>query len=194
MKFKTLLRTFAGFILIGSLTTAHAQDKGYWRAASNTARSITGDISLGEEKIVINFIGFPMVKARTLEKAEISALFDVDSTANGDGSLYHLTIPTSKKFLNKNTLCGAEDIQWMVTYVSGKAMRLAFFSSQKVPILTRDAISQAKTSAWSCCMITERQMSRRRACRSALPFPSGTNGISPHGTSSTCHSWCLARW
>ena len=47
-----------------------------------------------------------------------------------------------------------------------------------------DAISQAKTSAWSCCMTTERQMSRRRACRSGEPFPSGTYGISPHGMSS----------
>ena len=56
------------------------------------------------------------------------------------------------------------------------------------------AISHAKTSAWSCCMMTERQMSRRRACRSDAPFPSGTNGIAPHGTSSTRHSWCLARW
>ena len=123
--------------------TALAQDKGYWRAASNTARSITGDLSLAEEKITINFAAFPMVKARTLEKAEISALFDVDSTATGDGSLYRLTIPASKKFLNKNTLCGAEDTQWMVTYVSGKSLRLAFFSSQKAPTFTFAAISNS---------------------------------------------------
>ena len=43
-------------------------------------------------------------------------------------------------------------------------------------------------------MITERQMSRRRPRRAGEPFPSGTNGISPYGTSSTCHSWCFARW
>jgi hypothetical protein len=142
MKRAPLLKTFAASILICTLSAA-AQDKGYWRAASNTARSITGDLSLGEEKITINFAAFPMVKARTLEKAEISALFDVDSTATGDGTLYRLTIPASKKFLNKNTLCGAEDTQWMVTYVSGKSMRLALFSSQKAPVFTFNAISNS---------------------------------------------------
>jgi hypothetical protein len=142
MKSAPLLKTIAASLLLCALTAA-AQDKGYWRAASNTARSITGDISLAEEKISINLTTYPMVKARTLEKAEVSALFDVDSTANGDGSLYRITIPASKKFLNKNTLCGAEDTQWMVTYVSGKSLRLALFSSQKAPVFTFAAISNS---------------------------------------------------
>ena len=142
MKSAPLLKTLAASLLICTLAAA-AQDKGYWRAASNTARSITGDLSLGDEKIIINFVPFPMVKARTLEKAEISALFDVDSTATGDGTLYRLTVPAAKKFLNKNTLCGAEDTQWMVTYVSGKSLRLALFSGQKAPIFTFTAISNS---------------------------------------------------
>ena len=146
MKSAPLLKTLAASLLLCTLTlvaAAQSQDKGYWRAASNTARSITGDVSLGDEKIIINFVGFPMVKARTLEKAEISALFDVDSTATGDGALYHLTVPAAKKFLNKNTLCGAEDTQWMVTYASGKSMRLALFSGQKAPVFTFNAISNS---------------------------------------------------
>jgi len=142
MKSAPLLKTLAASLLICTLAAA-AQDKGYWRAASNTARSITGDLSLGDEKIIINFVPFPMVKARTLEKAEISALFDVDSTATGDGTLYRLTVPAAKKFLNKNTLCGAEDTQWMVTYVSGKSLRLALFSGQKAPVFTFNAISNS---------------------------------------------------
>jgi hypothetical protein len=142
MKSAPLLKTFAASLLICTLTAA-AQDKGYWRAASNSARSITGDINLTDEKITINFAGFPMVKARTLEKAEVSALFDVDSTATGDGTLYRLTVPAAKKFVNKNSLCGAEDTQWMVTYVSGKSLRLALFSSQKAPIFTFNAISNS---------------------------------------------------
>jgi hypothetical protein len=143
MKFKTLLSPLTGLILFSSLATAQAQDKGYWRAASNTARSITGDISLGEEKIIINFAGFPMVKARTLEKAEVSAVFDVDSNTPGIGTLYHLTIPAAKKFLNKNTLCGAEDTQWMVTYAYARSLRVALFSSQKAPVFTFNAISNS---------------------------------------------------
>jgi hypothetical protein len=142
MKSAPLLKTFAASLLICTLTAA-AQDKGYWRAASNSARSITGDINLTDEKITINFAGFPMVKARTLEKAEVSALFDVDSTATGDGTLYRLTVPAAKKFVNKNSLCGAEDTQWMVTYVSGKSLRLALFSSQKAPVFTFNAISNS---------------------------------------------------
>ena len=141
-----LLKAFAASLLICTLTAAaaaQAPDKGYWRAVSNTARSITGDLTLADEKISINFAVFPMVKVRNLEKAEVSALFDVDSTATGDGALYHLSIPASKKFLNKNTLCGAEDTQWMVTYVSGKSMRLALFSGQKTPIFTFNAIQNS---------------------------------------------------
>ena len=144
MKSAPLLKTFAASLLICTLTAAvQAQDKGYWRAASKTARSITGDLSLGDEKIIINFVPFPMAKVRTLEKAEISALFDVDSTAAGDATLYRLTVPAAKKFLNKNTLCGAEDTQWMVTYVSGKSLRLALFSGQKAPVFTFNAISNS---------------------------------------------------
>ncbi len=146
MTLPPVLKTFAASILICTLSAAaaaQAQDKGYWRAASNTARSITGDLSLGEEKIIINLVAFPMVKARALDKAEISAVFDADSNAPGDGALYHLTIPASKKFLNKNTLCGGEDTQWMVTYVSGKSLRLALFSGQKAPVFTFNAISNS---------------------------------------------------
>jgi hypothetical protein len=142
MKRETLLRTLAASLLITCLTLA-AQEKGAWRAASNTAQSITGDIALSDEKISINFSTFPMVKARTLTKGEISATFDADSNADGSGSLYRLDIPASKKFLHRNSLCGAEDTLWMVTYVAGRSLRLAFFSGQKVPVFTLDAISNS---------------------------------------------------
>ncbi len=144
MKSAPLLKTFAASFLLCTLAAAaQTADKGYWRATSNTARSITGDLTIADEKISINFAAFPMVKNRNLEKAEIAALFDADSNAPGDGALYHLNIPAAKKFLNKNTLCGAEDAQWMVTYVSGKSMRLALFSGQKAPVFTFDAISNS---------------------------------------------------
>ncbi len=116
MKLRTLRRAITGSLLIYCLTVA-AQEKGNWRAASSTARTITGDISLSDEKISISFSGFTMARVRSLEKAEMSAVFDADSTADGSGSLYRLSIPASKKFLHHNSLCGAEDTQWMVAYV-----------------------------------------------------------------------------
>jgi hypothetical protein len=119
---------------------ASAQEKGNWRAANSTAQSITGDVSLSNEKISISFAGFPIARIRTLEPGEISAAFDVDSSADGSGSLYKLSVPASKKFLHRNSLCGAEDTQWMATYVAGRSLYLAFFSGQKAPVLTPDAI------------------------------------------------------
>jgi hypothetical protein len=142
MKLKTLRRAVTGSLLIFCLTVA-AQEKGNWRASSNNARSITGDVALSEEKISINFSLFTMVRIRSLDKSEISAAFDADSNADGSGSLYRLNIPAAKKFLHKNGLCGDEDTQWMATYVSGRALQLAFFSGEQAPIFTLDAISNS---------------------------------------------------
>jgi hypothetical protein len=110
-----------------------AQEKGAWRAVSNTARSITGDIALGDERISINFASFTMSRQRALEKAEMSALFEAEG---GSGSLYRMDIPAAKQFVKKNTLCGGSDVQWMATYVEGKELRIAFFSGGKAPVLT----------------------------------------------------------
>ena len=144
MTLTTLRRAITGSFLIYCLTVA-AQEKGNWRAASNTARSITGDIALSDEKISINFSTFTMVRVRALDKAEISAAFDADSNAAGTGSLYRLSIPAAKKFLHRNSLCGDEDAQWMATYVSGRSLQLAFFSGEQTPLFTLDAIANSTT-------------------------------------------------
>ena len=142
MKLVTLRRAITGSLLIFCLTVA-AQEKGNWRASSNNARSITGDVALSDEKISINFSTFPMAQIRSLDKAETSAAFNTVSTADGTGSLYRLSIPGAKKFLHKNTLCGTEDAQWMATYVSGKTLQLAFFSGEKSPVFTLDAMANS---------------------------------------------------
>jgi hypothetical protein len=141
MKRETLLRV-AGLVLVCCLTAA-AQDQGYWRAASSTAKSITGDVALSEEKISINLVSFTIARIRGLEKAEASALFDPDGTAAGSGSLYRLIVPGEKKFLHKNSLCGSDDTQWMVTYVSGRSLQLAIFSGAKPPVFTSDALANS---------------------------------------------------
>jgi hypothetical protein len=140
------LRTaIAASLLLCCLTVAvqgvAAQEKGVWRAASKAAQSITGDVALSDQKIAINFVTFTMVKVRALDKPELSAAFDAD--ANGSGSLYRLHVPSAKKILGHNTLCGDEDTEWMATYVAGNSLHLAFFSGEKPPVFTLDAISNS---------------------------------------------------
>lgn len=142
VKICTLPRFVAALALTASLACA-AQDKGYWRAASTTANSITGDIDIKPSQVSINFLGFPMVQARTLTPTEVSAAFDADINAGATGVLYHLTIPATQRFLHKNTLCGTEQVQWMATYVNGRMLQVAFFSGQDVPVFSFEALTKS---------------------------------------------------
>jgi hypothetical protein len=142
MRRERLLPAVAGFLLICCIY-AKTQEKGTWRASSSTATSITGDVSISEEKISISFAAFTIARIRALQAGEIGAAFDIDNDAGGSGSLYRLSIPASKKFLHRNTLCGSEDTSWMATYATGHSLRLAFFSGEKVPVFTTDAISNS---------------------------------------------------
>lgn len=121
--------------------SAAAQDTGYWRAASKTAKSITGDVALTSEKISINFSTYWIAQIRALTPAELSAAFGVDANAPGSGNLYRLSIPSDKKMLHKNTLCGGEDTQWLATYSTGRTLEIAFFSTSKMPVLTPEAMN-----------------------------------------------------
>ena len=117
-----------------------APERGSWRAESTTARGVTGDVAFAGQKIVINFAGFTVAQIRTLTPAEAKAAFDGDSTAEGSGNLYRTSIPAEKRFLHHNTLCGSEETQWVVSFVTGKELQLAFFSGASMPVLTPEAI------------------------------------------------------
>jgi len=127
-----LLYTFAAF----------AQENGNWRAANQTAKSITGDIGIAPEKIFINFARFTMSRIRALQPAEVSAL-ESEATTAGTSSLYRLSIPPDQKFLHKNTICGSDETQWMATYVEGKTLKVAFFSDAKPPVFTLEALQNS---------------------------------------------------
>ena len=136
------LHTALAISLLLASFTAMAQEKGAWRAASNSAKTITGDVALADEKILIsNFFAFTMVRVRNLGAAETSSVFGLDS--NGIGGLYRLDIPATQKFLHKNTLCGTDETHWMAAFASGRTLQLAFFSSQKPPVFTPDAIANS---------------------------------------------------
>jgi hypothetical protein len=141
MKRKRLFCIAVG--LLACCVSLTAQELGFWRAANSTAQSVTGDVALSDAKISINFSNFAIVRARDLDPAEVSSVFDADSNASNKGHLYRLNIPASKKFMHKSTLCGTEDAQWMATYVEGRSLNLAFFSGQRVPVFTLDAISNS---------------------------------------------------
>jgi hypothetical protein len=130
-------------LVLGCCVAAVAQEKGYWRAESSTAQSITGDIGFAGERMSINFTGFVIAQIRSLEPGEVSAVFDADSSAGGSGNLYRLNIPGTKKFLHKNTLCGTEDVQWMATYVAGRSLKIAFFSGGKMPVFALNEIANS---------------------------------------------------
>ena len=140
----TLRASFAILILVFTMRgVAQSQERGYWQAASNTAASITGDLSISEAKITINYKAFPLASIRSLKPAEVSAVFDADANSAGPGTLYRLKIPAEQRFLHKNTLCGAQDTQWMAAYVVGKSLQVAFFSGEDAPEFTFDAIAHS---------------------------------------------------
>jgi hypothetical protein len=126
--------------------SAHAQeDRGYWRAASSNAIAITGDVSIGELKVTINFASFPLAPIRRLKPVEVSAVFDADVNAGIEGTLYRLKIAPGQRFLKKNTLCGDEETQWMATYVAGRNLQVAFFSGDDEPVFSFDKIQNSPT-------------------------------------------------
>lgn len=141
MKRRSAIGCGVSLLLACGLVSA-AQDKGIWHAVSSTANSITGDIGIGEAKMSINFVSFPMAQIRRLEASEAVATFEAEAPAAGTGNLYRLNIPGTKRFLHHNTLCGSEDTEWMATYVSGHTLQVAFFSGASMPVLTAEALAK----------------------------------------------------
>jgi hypothetical protein len=129
--------------LLLTLPLLAQQEKGEWRAANQTARTITGDVLFTGDRISINFTRFAISRTRALEPSEISATFDADATAGGFGNLYRVNIPGGQKFLNRNTLCGSEEVLWMATYLQGRSLKLAFFSGEKLPVFTLEALANS---------------------------------------------------
>ena len=139
-------RIFAGLMVGLSCCAMRAQEQGNWRPMSTTARSILGPIAIGDEKLVINFVRFPIAEIRSLTPAELAAVLPGDTTESGralTGHLFRLSIPADQRFLHKNTLCGGDETQWMATSVQGKTLQLAFFSGATMPVMTAEAMANA---------------------------------------------------
>ena len=131
-----------GGLMLGSVS-CRGQEKGYWRAASSNANSITGDIEISDTKISINLTGFTIAQIRRLTPAETSAVFAAESNGGASGNLYRLNIPAARRFLHHNSLCGNDDTQWMVTNVADRTMYVAFFSGENTPEFTPEALANS---------------------------------------------------
>ena len=129
--------------LSGSVSV-RAQEKGNWRPVSTTARGITGPIAFSNETLVINFLKFAVAEIRPLQPAEIAAIFPADVAGNdvpASGHLYRLSIAADQRLLHRNTLCGGDETQWMLTSVQGKMLQVAFFSQPQMPVLTAETMA-----------------------------------------------------
>lgn len=140
---KATLRAAAASLALACSICCAGQDVGYWQAAGTNSKAITGDISIGGNKVIIDFYGFTLAPIRTLGPTEVAAAFDADVNAGEHGALYRLSVPPGKRFLHHNTLCGTDDTEWMATYVSGRTLQVAFFSGLDAPVFTVDALSNS---------------------------------------------------
>jgi hypothetical protein len=144
-----MLRGMAMSVVLVGLclaTRVNAQeDRGAWSATSSNAHAITGEIVIGEAKVTLNFLAFPLARIRRLKPVEVSAVFDADVNAGIEGTLYRLLIPGAQYIVRKNTLCGGETTQWMATYVTGHTLKVAFFSGDDMPVFTFDAMQNTAT-------------------------------------------------
>ncbi len=141
MRSRSLLLAALGLFLAFT-SAAPAQESGPWRASSSNARAITGDIFFSPLKITINFTNFTIAQIRSLQTQEVRALFNPDNPIGG-GNLFRVDIPSDKRFLHKNTLCGSDSTEWIVTYAQGRDLQVAFFSGATPPVLTVDALNDA---------------------------------------------------
>ena len=139
----TVLSLALGCALTCATQDRSAQDRGEWSPANSTAKSITGDISILDSRLVINLLSFPMAPIRKLEPAEVSAIFVAEGSRGKGGSLYRLSISAAQRFVHKNSLCGSEVTEWMVTNVSGKSLQVAFLSGTTMPVFTPEAMNNS---------------------------------------------------
>ena len=139
-----MIVVLAGAMCLAARVSAQ-EDRGLWSATSTNAHAITGDITIGEAKVTLNFFMFPLAQIRRLKPVEVSAVFDADVNAGIEGTLYRLRIPGTQVFVHKNTLCGGEETQWMATYVTGHTLKVAFFSGDDMPVFTFDAMQNTTT-------------------------------------------------
>ena len=119
-----------------------AQENRTWHATSTTARSITGDVTLANAKMAINYSSWPIAQIRALQPSRTrSAAFDLDGTPEGTGILSGWTSRRKAVSSSKNTLCGGRRCA-VDGHLRGGSQPAAGVSSRgrRMPVLTGEAM------------------------------------------------------
>lgn len=114
-------------------------------AISNTAYSITGDIGYSTDNtMTILNKSYPSRLVRELkgrDVEDVARMFLIDPPAADSSALrvlYRIDIPATDKMVNGNTLCGDEDVHWVIYMSSDDNLdiwNVAFFSGDSEPNL-----------------------------------------------------------
>ncbi|MGV8935580.1 MAG: hypothetical protein ACOH2J_00520 [Allorhizobium sp.] len=98
-----------------------------YTAASNTAMSITGDISMDDFSIVF-------ANGETLDFAELIADHFMVDGRRVPGSVFSVETPGDPVLENGNTLCGNGDVTYVASWSGGAGMTLvAVFTGSEPP-------------------------------------------------------------
>ena len=62
-----IVLVLAGVVCCLAARVCAQEDRGLWSAASTNAHAITGDVTIGEAKVTLNFITFPLAQIRRLK-------------------------------------------------------------------------------------------------------------------------------
>jgi hypothetical protein len=111
----------------------------HWSAASDTAASITGDIEVGPDRIVIGRSqrAYRLSVLRDLNRREMEAAASVLGAARlARTRLYAVDIPASAKFKSGASLCGGDVTRVVIAEEAGDdagALGLILFEGSKEP-------------------------------------------------------------
>ena len=140
MRSRSLL--VAAFAVVFAFTlSATAQEDGPWRAASTNARAITGRYRLLSTKVHHQLHHFHHQPRSVRSKLRRSSRSSTPISPRAAAISSASTFQPIRRFLHKNTLCGSESTQWIVTYAQGRSLQVALFSGSTPPVLTVDALN-----------------------------------------------------
>ena len=125
------MRTLLAAILLASgVAVSHAQDD-VWKADSDTATAVTGDIAIGTDRIV--FANGKSIRLVPLEGRR--GVFKVDPPAN-------------PVLMNGNRLCGEQDVTYIVLALgSNDALFMKVFEGPDAP---EEAVADPEPQEGTC--------------------------------------------
>ena len=119
-----------------------------WIASSKTALSITGDVVLTSDKLILAHKTFPLTSVREIGKeqlASVARIVDLSQPASS-AQLFKTLIPRHSLLINSNTMCGPDnDATWMLAVYDHGSLSLAFFSDVAEPKLDYKVVEASQS-------------------------------------------------